>query len=384
MLSKVFLFILTLSSCFANNFISAIKVPGNVLDIKVKSKAWMSTNFKQIDTFPMVSINTNDALADKLNYENGIKKVFVKAIYDGKNIAFLLKWKDKTRNTIKLTQTDNFSDGFGVEFPIKSDRPTYIDFGDKRNGVIFYRKNPDRKITDIYKSSGILSQFDFQNLNIFTKNLDGNITFASQGIFSYHGFNNANRLDIKQTNTTMDMIYKNGFWYGSLSKQLVDKYLNLDSGAFLVSFSLYDGDKKQRGRLRNLTQWLVIKLIGVDGGEQLIDQTNEKVAGNIANGEKLALKNCSICHNYKNIRKAPQNMAPNLSFIGGYENLTYLKDSIIKPSKVIVPDFTPNAHPNFSWKDKQEDGKFISVMPSFDWMSESDLNDLLAYLQTLR
>jgi complex iron-sulfur molybdoenzyme family reductase subunit gamma len=384
MQAKILLFALVLSFSFANDFISAIKVPGNVLGIKVNSKAWMSASFKEVDTFPMVSINSNDLLENKLNYENGRKKVMIKAIYDGKNIAFLLKWKDNTKNIIKSTQTDSFDDSFGIEFPEKSDRETYIDFGDKNNGVIFYHKSPDRNITGTYGNSGVLSQFDFQNLNIFKKDSLGDTILTNQGVFSYHGFNDANKLDTKLTNITMDILYKNGFWYGSLSKQLVDKYLNLNSGAFLVSFSLYDGDKKQRGRFRNLTPWLVIKLIGVDGGEQLINQTNEKIVGNIANGEKLALKNCSICHNYKNIKKAPQNMAPNLSYIGGYGNLTYLKESIIKPSEVIVSDFTPNAHPNFSWRDKQEDGTYISVMPSFEWMSENDLNDLLAYLQTLR
>jgi len=382
--TKILLFALMLSFSIANDFISAVKVPGNVLGIKVNSKAWMSANFKSVDTFPMVSINSNDVLENKSNYENGIKKVMIKAIYDGKNIAFLLKWKDSTKNTIKPTQTDSFNDGFGIEFPEKSDKETYIDFGDKTNGVIFYHKSPDTNITGTYGNSGVLSQFDFQNLNIFKKETLGDRILKNTSVFSYHGFSDVNKLDTKLTNITMDILYKNGFWYGSLSKQLVDKYLNLNSGAFLVSFSLYDGYKKQRGRFRNLTPWLVIKLIGVDGGEQLINQTNEKIVGNIAKGKKLALKNCSICHNYKNIKKAPQNMAPNLSFIGGYGNLTYLRESIIKPSKVIVSDFTPNAHPNFSWKDKQEDGTYISVMPSFEWMSENDLNDLLAYLQTLR
>ena len=369
----------------ASNIISVVKIPGNVLGIKAKSRAWMSTNFKKFSTFPMVSVKTNDAIANKLNYQNGIKEVSVKAIYDGRNIAFLLRWKDDTKSVIEHMSTDDFNDAFGVELQTKTDIIPYVDFGDLNDEVIFYLKNADENSVNIDENLDILSQFDYQNLNLFIKNSDEDLLpHVKQEVFLYRGFNNAIKLNTKLSNITMNMLYKDGYWYGSLSKKLVNKNSNLSSGSFLVSFSLYDGKMKQRGRLRNLTPWLLARFEGIEGGEELIKKVNYEISGNIKNGESIASKNCSICHNFQNKRNAPVNMAPDLSYIGGYANISYIKESILQPSKVIVPDFTDFAHPNFSWVDKQENGKNISVMPSFEWMSESDLNDLLAFMQTLR
>jgi complex iron-sulfur molybdoenzyme family reductase subunit gamma len=382
MLIKIVIGIFLANFAIASSVISVVKVPGNVLGIKVKSRAWMSTNFKKLNTFPMASINTNDTIANRLNFQNGVRTVEIKAIYDGKDIAFLLKWKDKTKNIITKRSTDIFNDAFGIELQTKTDVVPYVDFGDKNNEVVFYLKNSSENTIDIGENRDLLSLFDYQNLNIFAKT-DNLPPYVKQEVFLYRGYNNAIKLDKEVSNITMDMVYSHGYWYGSLSKKLIDKNSNLSNGAFLVSFSLYDGEKRQRGRLRNLTHWVVVKLAGTDGGEQLIEQINQTVSGDIKHGESLALKNCSICHNYKDRQKAPQNMAPNLSYIGGYLNMEYIKESILQPSKVIVSDFTDSAHPNFSWKDK-EDGKNISVMPSFEWMNEKDLNDLLAFLQTLR
>ena len=385
MLIKIIVAIFIANIAIASNIISVVKIPGNVLGIKAKSRAWMSTNFKKFSTFPMVSIKTNDAIANKLNYQNGTKEVSIKAIYDGKNIAFLLKWKDSTKSVIERTSTDDFNDAFGVELQTKTDTVPYVDFGDLNNEIIFYMKNANENSVDIKENRDILSQFDYQNLNVFIKNSDEDLLpYIKEKVFLYHGFNNATRLDIKLSSITMDMIYKDEYWYGSLSKKLVDKNSNLSSGAFLVSFSLYDGKMKQRGRLRNLTPWLLVRLEGLDTGGQLAEKMNKGIVGNIANGKKIALKNCSICHRYKQVATAPKYMAPDLSFIGGYGNIEYLKESILNPNRVQVEDFTKTAHPNFSWNEKNEKGREVSIMPSFDWMSKSEIDDLLAFLQTLK
>ncbi|NOX14786.1 MAG: c-type cytochrome [Epsilonproteobacteria bacterium] len=368
--SKIILSIFMACLASANNYIPAIKVPGDVLGIKATSKAWMSANFTKIKAYPFVSIKTNDARANKLNYNSGVKDINIKVLYDGKNIAFLLKWKDKTKNISKRLETDSFADGFGIELPTQLEVMPYVNFGDKKNSVVYY----DAKI-------GINQNYKKQN---FDENQDENSTIVRQEAYKYQKFSNAKRLNLKKSNTTMDLIYKNGYWLGSLSKQLVDKFSSMNSGAFIASFSLYDGQNLQRGRLRNLTPWESIKVEGIDGGEQLIETMNEHITANAKNGEVLMLKNCSICHNYKNIRKAPKYMAPDLSFIGGYGNLSYLKESILSPNKVQVEDFTKTAHPNFSWVEANEDGKNISIMPSFDWMSQSEIDDLLTFLQTLK
>ncbi len=368
MLVKTVCFILIVCFASANDYISAIKVPGNVLGIKATSKAWMSANFVNFKAYPMVNIKTNDSQANRLNYNNGVKTIKIKALYDGKNIAFLLKWRDTTENIAKKLETDSFEDGFGIEFPTQLEVIPYVNFGDRKYSVIYYEAK-----------AGIVQ---YSKKQIFDNNK--NYINVKQEVFQYQGFNSSKKINFKNSNITMDLIYKNGYWLGSLSKQIVDKFSSQNSGAFIISFSVYNGQNMQRGRLRNLTPWIAVKLEGVDGGEQLINKIGEQITANVKNGEKIALKNCSICHVYKKVKNAPKYMAPDLSFVGGYGNLDYLKESILDPNRVQVEDFTKTAHPNFSWIEKNENNKNSSIMPSFDWMSQSEINDLLAFLQTLK
>lgn len=376
MLAKIILSIFMVCVVSANESLLVTKVPGNVLGIKTTSKAWMSANFVSIKTYPMVSIKTNDLKANRLNFEGGSKNIQVKALYDGKNIAFLLKWRDSTKNIADRLSTDSFEDGFGIEMPDKLDVMPYVDFGDRKNGVIYFMAKAGLDLPLQSNDSVLFGQNE-------TKQTDNAINVTEEG-YRFFGFRTFRRINLQNSDTTMDLRYKNGYWLGSISKQIVDKFSNLNSGAFIVSFSIYDGQKAQRGRLRNLSAWIVVKLEGMDTGEQLAEKMNEKIAGDTTNGEKIALKNCSICHRYKQVTRAPKYMAPDLSFIGGYGNLEYLKESILNPNMVQVEDFTKTAHPNFSWSETNEEGKEISIMPSFDWMSKGKIDDLLAFLQTLK
>jgi complex iron-sulfur molybdoenzyme family reductase subunit gamma len=76
-------------------------------------------------------------------------------------------------------------------------------------------------------------------------------------------------------------------------------------------------------------------------------------------------------------------MAPELTNIGGYSTVAYLRESILKPSAVVVPGFNRNAHPNFPWYNL-ENGKRVSAMPDFSWMDEKSVNDMVAYFMTLK
>jgi len=95
------------------------------------------------------------------------------------------------------------------------------------------------------------------------------------------------------------------------------------------------------------------------------------------------MENCSACHQYKDVKSAPNYMAPELSNIGGYANASYLLESIVEPSAVVVPGYNTTAHPNFQWY-TVEKGVRTSTMPSFSHLDEKSLKDLVVYLKTLK
>lgn len=77
-------------------------------------------------------------------------------------------------------------------------------------------------------------------------------------------------------------------------------------------------------------------------------------------------------------------MAPNLSNIGGYSTTPYLIESIIHPNAVVVSGYNRNAHANFAWYYEDGQGGRTSAMPSFEYLTQEEINDITAYLKTLK
>ena len=168
----------------------------------------------------------------------------------------------------------------------------------------------------------------------------------------------------------------------TLNRELKDEYLNLDS-AFPVAFAVWDGGKNNRDGLKLLSGWNSVTLSEKDGGEKLVSALNDKVEGDVANGKSQYEMNCAACHLTKDIQMTIPFMAPELSNIGGYASAGYIKESIIDPSAVVVPGYNRNAHKNSPWYNVI-DGKRISTMPSFSWLDEKSLTDIVAYVKTLK
>ena len=85
-------------------------------------------------------------------------------------------------------------------------------------------------------------------------------------------------------------------------------------------------------------------------------------AGNAANGEALFASNgCSACHSTGDATI----VGPGLQGIGDRQDDSYLRESIVDPGAVIADGFDP-------------------LMPAFTTLSDSAINDLVAYLKTLK
>lgn len=134
--------------------------------------------------------------------------------------------------------------------------------------------------------------------------------------------------------------------------------------------------------------------------------------GNAAAGKAFYLGkgNCTLCHM---IGGQGGRMGPDLSAVGRNRSPTYIKASMVDPSAALTPGYntitvvtrdgkaiqgTQRGWSNFSVQLMNISGKFYSferdevksaersvdsLMPSYKDLSESDLNNLLAYLGTL-
>ncbi|MEZ0322999.1 MAG: ethylbenzene dehydrogenase-related protein [Hydrogenothermaceae bacterium] len=350
----------TLADSFEDEIITVKKVskfdPSNV-------------EFKKVDIYPQVTVKLNDKNAKNAD----INELQVGSVYTGKDLYIVIKWKDDTLSVQPTLTTDKYADGISVQFPVSYGRGKtlpYIGMGNEGNPVVVYlRKMVENR--DYVKS--------------FISEAFGSLTENKENTFSL----------------TMDYD-KDKKEYTAVFRKSV-KPADLKSGIIPVAFAVWDGDSLNRGGKKNISRWKFLKIEGINPDKAYISYLSWGY-GNIGDpnrGKELMAQNgCNGCHNYADQNNALPDLAPNLSKIGGYSNPVYLKESIINPSAVIIRNLNINRHydksqqpdkngayPNnemYTWYTKDEKGRKISKMPSFAHLSEQDINDIVAYMKTLK
>lgn len=359
------------------SYIKAYKVPGDISEINAASRAWMSADFYDIVLY-LKKAPERDCLNDSKEQEK-IQKAKVKALSDGKNIAFLIKWKDDTKSIQRWYTCELYADRFSVQFPIDFEDPSKlprIDGGDSNRAVLAYVGKAAEK--SYYSTKDTLDSREEDTKKV-EQDIHNLFKIEREEIFISKGQEKRHLKKDGSISGKTDVRYKKESWKGSLVRSLKDECLDLDKGAFPVSFLIYDGDKKEGSVKKYVSGWVPVKITQKSGGEKLIKELSAKVVGNADAGEKIALKNCAACHWYKDVKIAPEFMAPDLSRAGGYFTEGYLRESILHPHAVIALEQEATINKNFPWQ--KDDG--FSTMPVFDWMSEKDIDDLIAFLQSL-
>jgi complex iron-sulfur molybdoenzyme family reductase subunit gamma len=373
--------------------IAAIKVKTDVSALTPKSKEWQLAQVTTVNVYPQTTLFFNDKNAMAKNAERPGKAVNVAALYNDKEITFRFSWKDATKSV--QSGTTKYSDGIAVEFPTKignGDTLPYIGMGSEGREVVVHLQKSTTLTHEPNGHGDVAHQVSRKNTNHFNEDLKKfDEKVKSLGSADYEktfisaGFRSLTEIKDGSSKSSMNMHYseKHGKWCVTLTRPLKDSYVNLNQGAFPVAIALWDGAADNRGGLKHLSAWNSVKLVGKTGGEKLITTMGEKATGDAKNGEELAKANCAGCHLFPGNRMAMPAMAPELTNIGGYSTVAYLRESILKPSAVVVPGFNRNAHPNFPWYNL-ENGKRVSAMPDFSWMDEKSVNDVVAYFMTLK
>lgn len=391
------------SGAFASPVITAYKVDADIKHIGVESSHWRKAKETEIIAYPQTTIHLNDKKANTLNDGNKAKKVKVKALTDGQNIAFKLEWADKTQsiqsgNAIKNTE---FPDGFAVQFAAKYDDPLklpYIGMGSVDRPVMVYLQKAVAKLFEPNGNGEIDKQVNRANSPYFQKDLEKfDIDVAHlarrsyQKAFVAEGFGSMTEIKDKSSEFLMDMKYKKSAfstsgWEGSVVRPLNDEYVKIYNDPIPVAFAVWDGDKMNRDGLKHLSTWIIVEFDGVASNDKLKKEFDKPLNNaNIKTGEELMKTHCASCHNYGKVNEAASAyMAPNLSNIGGYSTTPYLIESIREPHNAIVPGYNANAHSNFAWHYGDRASGMTSAMPAFDYLTEQEVLDIVGYLKTLK
>jgi len=382
---------LVASAALAEGAVLAQKTDGDVTKLTPTSSAWEYVKGTTIHLYPQTTVTMNDKKANKINKNAKAKEARVKAIYDGKNIAFLLEWPDGTKSVQQGYRSDVYGDGFAIQLPVNYKDPKklpYIGMGSEGRPVVIHLQ---KAVQPIYEPNGNGNVGDQQNVlskNKFGKDIEAYNEKVSklavkdyQRSFISEGFRSMTEIKDGSEKFSADMSYGNNTWKGTVIRPLKDSYLNL-KGSFPVAFAAWDGSKLNRDGLKLLSSWIPVKLVGQSGGDKLVAELTAPVKGDAQNGKNLVMQNgCMGCH-YIPGMSAPGYMAPGLANIGGYATAAYLRESIVDPNAVVVPGYNRNAHPNTPWYN-EVDGKRQSTMPPYP-LDDKSLDDMVAYLKTLK
>lgn len=395
----------TASSSFASQASTdGVVTAGTVADASAltpDSSDWNSAAFTNVTLYPQTTIKGNDKEANMLNKANLAKVAKVAALQDGKNVAIAVIWEDKSENQHNGKCTDSYADAIALQFAKEvtdAAKLPYIGMGSEgREVAIYVKKNKfnnyepngdmnakgtakvetqvNRHQTNAFDAD--LAAYDKQVVDLGSDNYERKFVSA--------GFRSLTEIKDGSATSTMKMSRIPGYgWIATLVRPLSDDYATLKDTT-PVAFAIWDGNKNNRNGLKVLSSWIPVVVSKKD--DALVTALTEQVKGDVANGQAQAVANCSSCHNFPGAEARGYDISayagPDLSNIGGYATASYIKESMMDPSAVVVPGYNQNAHVSSPWY-MITDGKRASMMPAFDYLDAKSVTDIVAFMQTLK
>ncbi len=372
--------------------LTASKVSESLDKVTADSAVWSKAKFATVALYPQTSIEFNDKEAIEANKGTKGKKAQVAAVHNGKEIAILVKWADGTKNVQGIKCTDTYSDGFALQFAgaTKKAQPLpYIGMGSEGRPVLVHLQKATDKVYEPNGNKDVAMQINRQQTAVFGKELadfDAKVAALAntdfERVFVGEGFRTITEIKDGSVKSNASMKYDNKAWSGTLSRPLKDAYMNA-AGTVPVAIAVWDGAKHGRNGLKLLSSWVAINLEGAKANAAVVAEATEMPKGDAAKGKEAAEANgCAGCHQLSADMPAGY-MAPSLLTIGGYSPAAYLRESLVKPSAVVVPGFNRNAHKNTPWYNIEK-GKRVSTMTDYSFLDKQTIEDIVAYLKTLK
>lgn len=379
--------------------VAALKVTASLTNIAPNSELWSQAAFKNVMLYPQTTVSFNDKKSIELNKNNGAKAAKVAALYNDKEIAIAVIWEDKTESAHLGKTTDLYADAIAMQFAkeVKDvNKLPYIGMGNPDNEVVIYVQKVQFNNYEPNGKGDVAHQVNRHQTALFGKELaefDKKVASLASDDFERKfvsaGFRSMTEIKDGSAVSQMNISRIEGYgWMATLTRPLKDAYADLSKSA-PVALALWDGGKNNRNGTKLLSSWTAVTIGAED--KALNAALNDAVKGDIVKGKELAAANCASCHmlpgNSADAGHAVNdNMGPNLMNIGGYSTAAYLRESIVDPDAVVVPGHNVNAHGGMWYT--VTDGKRESAMKYMSaeslGLSETDVNDIVAYLQTLK
>lgn len=345
--------------------ISAMQVPGDLSKVHLESKAWLSS-----DSF---SVTLNRYTQNPFDTKDTLQ-VQLKALHNGKHVAFLVEWEDDAGDIYpKLS-----SEGFVFQLPLKTDyenRLPYLYMGDPSQPVIAHiiKKKSEVVYTNIYTDTVFNDFLVYPNIKSEIRETFTAKHYISKGFGSLEEISSDFLIEMSENKNKKKTLFV---------RSLENSISQISSGVFPISFFIWQNSNQPRVEKKYISPWIGVKLVGKSGGGILIDKIEMQSSGDPQNGKALSLKYCAKCHQFPGGEFANPKKSPILHNIGATSTYEYLKNAIINPNKVIVPNVNDNTI--YPWYRVDDSGNKTTLMPSFESLDDSELEDIISFLQSLK
>lgn len=333
----------------ATEVIEAAAVQG-ALEADARAAPWAKLPATRVLLAPQRTVRLNDRDANEaLDVLGAPRALDVRAAYNERDLAIVLEWRDDTEDRAPSTETNQFGDGAAVELPLAFGagvRLPYVGMGDEAAPVMLYLQRA-----------------------IEAGSLGRELVAA--------GFGSSTRSSLGGARMAMRYERATRSWRAVLVRPLVAAGHDLRAGLVPVAFALWDGAQRERGGNKALSSWKAIRLAGsrVDAAQLAELSWGYDGAGDVLRGKQLVDSVCAACHRTGDKRSAPAGLAPPLDDMGLIATPSYLRESMLAPSAVIVP--------GKGWSSRGAEGKSTSLMPSLAALPPSDVIAIVSYLRTL-
>ena len=185
------------------------------------------------------------------------KKLLVRAVHDEKKIAFQVSWPDATKND-RMLEKVAYPDATAIMFPLKHVRPSSIMMGFLEPVNIWHWKAA-RKHTPNLPHTDYTTPLEKGTLLAKHR---ADVAPSKQGseIIDFMAVMPASLTEKVEQSVNGSAQWVNGKWYATFSRDLTsaseeDSQFDLH-GENWAGFALWDGEKKERGPRKSISDWV--------------------------------------------------------------------------------------------------------------------------------
>lgn len=358
----------------AGEVLSVVEVK-EALPADATAAVWSRLPAAAVLVAPQSTIRLNDRAVNEKLAGLPLREVTVRAAENGASLALVLEWADDSEDRARSDETMVFGDSVALQFPLRfgaGQRLPYIGMGDDAMPVVLYHQ---RAMEDgVRTREAVAAGF-------------GSGTRANLG-----GLPPALRYDAAARR-----------WRAVFVRPLATPDHDLKKGLIPFAVAVWDGQKHERGGNKALSPWKFLRIARLPLEPAYLAEVSWGYAasdlGDPARGKLVAESVCIACHHLPGKAFALPGMAPDLSRLGAVASPAYIKQSIVEPSAILVPNPNVNQHyaragaadkngafPNneqFIWFMRDPAGNKVSRMPPFNALPKEDVLGLVAFLKTL-